>query len=172
MIRPALAAALALLPATALAQSAEEVAMAKRVLAAHQPPSFANDLEYCGYLGWDAAGTFTTTETITGDAEGCTPEAPDGFDWILSWHTHAAFNDEYDSEVPSVIDVEADEAEGIDGFVATPGGRLWYVDTTDMEVRQLCGLGCLPQDPAFVPGIQGVIEESYTYEELLALEAG
>ena len=47
----------------------------------------------------------------------------------------------------AVGDIEADEDEGVDGFVATPGGRLWYVDTKDMIVRQLCSLNCLPQDP-------------------------
>ncbi|MEL6587917.1 MAG: hypothetical protein AAFQ50_14890, partial [Pseudomonadota bacterium] len=67
---------------------------------------------------------------------------------------------------------KAVDAFGLVGFdVATPGGRLWYVDTTDMIVRQICGLGCLPQDPDFVEGADGDIAISYTYQELLDYEA-
>ena len=40
-----------------------------------------------------------------------------------------------------------------------------------MIVRQICGLGCLPQDPNFVEGDAGPVEISYTYQELLDYEA-
>ena len=74
---------------------------------------------------------------------------------------------DYNSEVPSGADMEGDEAEGIDGWVGTPGGRLWYIDTTDMITRQICGIGCIPSDPDFVRGDSGLIEQSYSYDELV-----
>ena len=58
--------------------------------------------------------------------------------------------------------MEGDEDEGIDGWVATPGGRLWYIDTTDMVTFQICGIGCLPSDPD-----SGIIEQSYSYDDLV-----
>ena len=63
--------------------------------------------------------------------------------------------------------MEGDADEGIDGYVATPGGRLWYLDTVDMVASQLCGIGCLPRDPKFVAGQNGEIVLSYTYDDLV-----
>ena len=63
-------------------------------------------------------------------------------------------------------DYESDEDEGVDGWVATTGGRLWFIDTNDMIASQICGIGCLDQDPKFARGAQGSIEVSYTYREL------
>ncbi len=63
--------------------------------------------------------------------------------------------------------MEGDEDEGIDGWVATPGGRLWYIDTTDMVTFQICGIGCLPSDPEFIAGDGGIIEQSYSYDDLV-----
>lgn len=163
---------LALLPTATFAQSAEEITIARATLAALQGPSFEDNIEFCGYLGYDAEENLVPTPASKGDNESCAYEGPeDGYVLVLSYHTHAAFDPEYSSEIPSVADIESDEAEGIDGFVATPGGRLWYVDTTDMIVRQICGLGCLPQDPDFIEGADGDIAISYTYEELLEFEA-
>ncbi len=84
-----------------------------------------------------------------------------------SYHTHAAFSTDYNSEMPSGVDMEGDEDEGIDGWVATPGGRFWYIDTTDMITRQICGIGCLPADPNFIAGESGIIEISYSYNDLV-----
>lgn len=166
------AAILAFLLATpALAQSTEEIAIAKATLSALQGPSFDQDREFCGYFAYDDAEELVATPASTGDRDSCLYDGPeDGYLMVLSYHTHGRFNTDYAAEVPSVGDIEADEEEGVDGFVATPGGRLWYVDTTDMIVRQVCGLGCLPQDPRFIPGDMGPVEVSYTYQELLELE--
>ena len=158
--------------AGATAQSAEEIALAKDTLGALQQPSFDTDREYCGYFGYDADERLVATPITKGLRDECTYDGPeDDLVLVLSFHTHGRFNPDYAAEVPSVTDIEADEAEGIDGFVATPGGRLWYVDTTDMIVRQVCGLGCLPQDPRFIEGADGDIEISYTYQELLDYES-
>jgi hypothetical protein len=49
--------------------------------------------------------------------------------------------------------------DGLDGDVAGPDRRLWHVDTTDMEVSQPCGLGCLPSAPDFIGGTDGKIAQ-------------
>jgi len=74
---------------------------------------------------------------------------------------------QYSSETPSGTDMEGDEEEGIDGWGSTPGGRLWYIDTTDMVTFQICGIGCMPQDPNFIEGDDGFIADQYTYDELV-----
>lgn len=162
---------LALAPLPALAQPRDELNVVRQVFAQIQPISTARNREYCGYLGFDGLGQLTTTAPVRGRKDECEPDAPDDFDIVASWHTHAGFDEGAYSEVPSVTDFEADEDEGIDGYLATPGGRLWYIDTTDGVVSQVCGLGCLFQDPDFVPGVEGRIERSYTYEDLLRREA-
>lgn len=162
---------LALVPLPAAAQSKEEVRLIRKVFAQIQPVSTARNLEYCGYLGFNRSGKLTSTKPVRGKTDECEPRAPRGFEILASWHTHAGFDADAYSEVPSVIDFEADEDEGIDGYVATPGGRLWYIDTTDDVVSQICGIGCLYQDPDFRAGVEGKIEPSYTYIQLLRREA-
>ncbi len=159
------------LPGAAVAQENDEIRFVMGLFAQIQPISFAENREYCGYIGLDDNDRWVSTPVTRGQRDECTPEWPEDFDPFASFHTHAGFDLDAYSEVPSVIDIEADEEEGVDGWVATPGGRLWFVDTTDMVVSQICGTGCLNQDPKFVEGAMGVIEQSYTYEEMLALEA-
>lgn len=164
-------AALAALASPAAAQSNAEVRYVKSVLNQLQSPSFQQNREYCGYLGYDAAGRLAISEVVRGGRDECEPQWPDHLNVIASFHTHAGFDRDAYSEVPSVTDIEADEGEGIDGWVATPGGRLWYIDTQDMVVSQICGIGCLARDPKFVEGATGQIRQSYTYREMLANEA-
>ena len=64
---------------------------------------------------------------------------------------------------------KADEAEGIDGYTSTPGGRFWYVDGTELVVSQICGVGCMIQDSNFEVGLDGCIEVSYSIEEMRGL---
>ncbi|KMW58716.1 hypothetical protein AIOL_003695 [Candidatus Rhodobacter oscarellae] len=72
--------------------------------------------------------------------------------------------------MPSVSDVLADMEEGLDGYLSTPGGRFWFIDGQTGVSRQLCGLGCLPQDPDFAPGLHGTISKRYTLGQLEARE--
>lgn len=162
---------IALLATPAAAQDATELQLAMQVLAELQAPSFRNNREYCGYLVIGADGVLRASQVNAGEESTCVgpDEGPDEVT-VASFHTHGAFAMDVPAEFPSVSDIEGDEAEGIDGYIATPGGRLWYVDTTDMVVSQICGIGCLPQDPDFVPGLDGEIAISYTYQELLVLE--
>ena len=158
------------LPTVALAQDLEEVDLAMEVLADLQQPSFDENREFCGYIGLNAEGELVASDATPGTLDSCLADDPVEIEVIFaSYHTHGAFSEDYFNEVPSGEDMESDEAEGIDGYVATPGGRLWYIDTERMVASQICGLGCLPVDPDFIAGIDGVIQESYAYDDLIEL---
>ncbi len=155
-------------PGTALAQDSAEVDLARSVLSALQQPSFDQNREFCGYIGLDFDGNLIASKATPGTVDSCLADDPVEIEVIFaSYHTHGAFSEDYFNEVPSGEDMESDEEEGIDGYVATPGGRLWYIDTEVMVASQICGIGCLPADPDFIAGIDGVIEKSYAYDDLV-----
>lgn len=161
--------ALADKPANAL-DPQTEAQFAAQVLAALQDASFTKEVEFCGYIGRNAEGILIATDAARGDYTGCTmPRWPTTMTVVASYHTHANYTPEFDSEFPSSLDMEVDESDGIDGYVATPGGRLWFIDTSDMVTSIICGLNCLPQDPDFRPSTEPN-QLSYTYQELLRRE--
>jgi len=164
----ALALAGSLIAPSAFAQSQEELDLMRKTLADLNLQSFEEGIEFCGYVGFDAEGKLAVSPPTRGDESSCLSDDPVNLDLLTaSYHTHGDFSTEYSSETPSGDDMEGDEEEGIDGWVGTPGGRLWYIDTTDMITRQICGIGCLPSDPNFVEGDSGIIEQSYSYDELV-----
>ena len=92
-----------------------------------------------------------------------------GMDVVSSWHTHAAWARGYDGEVPSIQDVEGDMRQGIkNGWVGTPGGRLWHVDGRTGDMRQVCGRAACPEDPGLLPEEHGPVSEAYTLDGLYA----
>lgn len=154
------------------AQDNAEVALAKATLAALQTTSFEANREYCGYIVIAANGEFMATPAVQGKIGECfADDPPEDSVPVASYHTHGAFEYDTPAEFPSVGDLEADEAEGVDGYISTPGGRFWYVDGVDQIASQLCGIGCLPQDPNFEAGLDGELQISYTIDELRMLEA-
>ena len=167
------AAGLALmLAAPVAAQDAPYVEFASKVLAAVQPRSFASNREYCGTIAITGSGRLIASRARRGGLDGCVPRDPRGPSRVIaSYHTHAAFDPGADSELPSASDLFADMAEGIEGWIATPGGRLWFINGRRGEARLVCGLGCLPADPEFVTGASGPIRERYSLAELVAREA-
>lgn len=117
-----------------------------------QPRSIADRVEYCGLFGRDGNGDLAASLAARGDADSCQPgEAPAGFEVIASWHTHGAFDRDADTEVPSWDDLDSDIEEEIDGYIATPGGRLWLNDVEAEKAILLCGEGCVVADPAYRP---------------------
>jgi len=155
-------------PQNARAADPAEIALVQRVFAALQHRPFAEDVEYCGYIGFDAGGRLVATNATRGEQSACLAGDPfEALDLVVaSYHTHGAFSPDAFAELPSPEDVLGDADEGIDGYVATPGGRLWYVDGEDLIVSMICDLGCLPTDPNFEPGFSGPIEQSYTLDAL------
>jgi hypothetical protein len=161
-------AAIALVPVIATAQETSEVVLVSSVFAELQPISFAKNVEYCGYFGFNADGQLIASKPTRGDEDSCLSDDPHFIEVITaSYHTHGGHSLDYFNEVPSGEDMEGDADEGIDGYVATPGGRLWYIDSVDMIASQLCGIGCLPADHTFVVGDNGPVAESYSYDDLI-----
>lgn len=149
------------------AQDAELVDFAHRTLAELQARSFATNREYCGTIGISSEGVLVASRPRRGKRDVCRPTNLHGKARALaSFHTHAAFDAQADSELPSPQDLASDMAEGIDGFVATPGGRLWFNDGRSGETRLLCGPYCLPADPAFVDGTWGPLSWRYGLADL------
>ena len=159
---------LVLMPTTLLGQSIDEEVLIRSVFADLNPTSIEQNVEFCGYIGFTADGELAYSQPTRGDEGSCLSDDPTNLELITApYHTHGGFSPDYSSELPSGTDMEGDEDEGIDGWVATPGGRLWYIDTTDMVTFQICGIGCLPSDPEFIAGDSGIIEQSYSYDDLV-----
>ena len=151
----------------AYAQSAKELAFVKSLMINLQERSFDANREFCGTIGIDEDGALVSSKPRRGWRSSCRPrDSRDAVEIISSFHTHGAFTTKSDSEVPSVNDVEADMSEGTNGWVATPGGRLWFINGQTGFAQMVCGLGCLPQDPDFEAGWSGPIPRSFTLEQL------
>lgn len=132
-----------------------------------QPQSTQDHVEYCGYFFIDQSGRLFGTPPIRGRHASCDMPAPQaGQGVIASYHTHGAYDRGYDNEVPSVTDLRADFQFGIDGYVSTPGGRVWLVDYETQSTSQLCGLNCVYSDPGFQRDRTDNIQPSYTLPAL------
>lgn len=143
---------------------------ARSELDALQRPSFANDQELCGIIFETSDGDLGVSRPTSGDQASCDISFFDepGMVPVASFHTHGKHSDLYDGEVPSLVDIESDVALGMDGYIATPGGRFWYINHETAIASQVCGPGCLTQDPNFVPCPSDAIAMSYTLDELRA----
>ncbi len=164
-------------PAGQLGETAEatgtgaELDFVKAIFAEIQPRSIAINREICGYIGYNRLGELVHTRHREGQEASCDlPNWPRKMVVIASYHTHSTYSPDYDSEVPSSIDMRSDEASGIDGYVATPGGRLWFIDSDTMTTGQICGIGCLYQDPGFRAAARGSIREVYSFAQILKRE--
>lgn len=133
-----------------------------------QRRSFAEKKEFCGLILEDDEGNLNISLVIEGRESDCDLPwlSPMGLYPVATFHTHGAFNTDYDSEVPSTLDMEADIDEQIDGFIATPGGRLWKIDWQDEVAAQVCGEGCIASDPRYRPEPLDDIAGSYTLNQL------
>ncbi len=151
----------------ARAQEEDEIAFAKEFLDHLQLRSIIEDREYCGYFFRDAAGRVRATRPDRGKYDTCQMGSPPrGVTLVASYHTHAAFSPNHINEVPSVQDLMGDIDGKLDGYIATPGGRLWFSDWRGREVRQVCGIGCLVQDPDYRPGRLYKERRRYTLDDL------
>ena len=126
-----------------------------------QSRSIARNQEYCGVIFEDEEGNLQTSTIYEGGRAEC------AFDWgvplgnhvVASFHTHGGYDKNFDSEVPSVEDLANDIDARIDGFVSTPGGRIWHVEWQEGSATQLCGEGCIKQDPAYLRAAADETEE-------------
>ena len=133
-----------------------------------QRRSFAESKEFCGLILEDDTGNMQISMVFEGRESECQLPwlSPMGLYPVATFHTHGAFNPRFDSEVPSTLDLQSDIDEQIDGFVATPGGRLWKIDWQDERAAQICGEGCIASDPRYRPMVGDGIAASYTLDQL------
>jgi hypothetical protein len=157
------------LASPAVAQSTDEYKFAVHLLNRLQGPSFAESREYCGFIVRLPSGKITTGPISPGTTDRCGPIRPDTGEVLSSFHTHGGFTYVHYNEVPSVQDLRGDIASRTNGWISTPGGRLWFNDWQRGIARQLCGIGCLQQDPTFVEGARGKVEQVYTLDKLIRL---
>ncbi len=145
--------------------------VAAEILNKAQSLSFRDKVEYCGLIGYGKDGTLEATQPRRGQRDGCQPDDDLSLaEVIASYHTHGSYSRDADAETPSVGDLEADFSEQIDGYVATPGGRLWVNLHEEKVSIQLCGVGCLKQDPQFRACPAFAPQESYTIRDLAERE--
>lgn len=177
LIKLAVSALVAMSPALPAAAQMRELVVddVDRFMLEHfdriQPKSISEDIEYCGLVGFGPTGTLAVTEH-RGTEDGCEMgEAPKGFSALATWHTHGAFQGEANSEVPSPDDLSGDIALELDGYISTPGGRVWLNLWAEGLTFQLCGRGCVKSDPLArqCPSLVPAVE--YTLEGLKALDA-
>ena len=155
------------LPARPVLQNLEEIAYAKTVLNELQAQSIKKNREYCGYIGLVTTGGFETSKLTKGRKGSCLAKAvSDDFVVIASFHTHGAYAEKYDSEIPSYDDLMSDIEEGIDGYISTPGGRLWFSDARKKRVELICGQDCLLADPNYQPENDLTIAKIYSLDQL------
>lgn len=140
---------------------------AAEFLEAVQARSFKTGVEFCGYFGVDQSGEYVGTKPQKGRDSSCvTRRWPPRIRIVASYHTHGIYDPNADNEIPSVLDVETDMEEGIDGYLATPGGRLWFIDGASGTARQICGRACLISDPGFLPEPHWPVPVWITLEDL------
>lgn len=149
------------------AQTEEEIAFVKEFYVDVQLISIVEDREYCGYFFRDSNGELRGTRPLRGKSDSCQLGSPPrSVEVFASYHTHAAFTPESINEIPSLQDLMGDINTRLDGYISTPGGRLWFSDYRAREVRQICGIGCLLQDPDFRPGRFYKERRRYSLEDL------
>ena len=65
-------------PSFCMAQDTEEVALIKATFAELQILSIAENVEYCGYVGFDADGELMVSPPTRGDEGSCLSDDPTG----------------------------------------------------------------------------------------------
>ena len=132
--------------------------------------SIAVNREYCGFIYFDLNGELTATQAEKGTIDGCwLTEPADASEIFASYHTHAAFDPAYLNEYPSQVDMEGDFGSNRHGYIATPGGRLWFVDNDKRVARQLCGYRCMFFDNRYVEGAQDRPKQELDLPRLIAV---
>ena len=146
---------------------ADEIAFARATLEAIQHASVKQNIEYCGYIGLDRDRRFWASSPAPGEEASClSKEPPNHITLLASYHTHAGYSPYYDSEVPSTTDVYGDIEYEIDGYISTPGGRFWFVDSSEELAYQICGERCLYTDPRYRRETEYEVLEQYTLKDL------
>ncbi|NND82879.1 MAG: DUF4329 domain-containing protein [Gammaproteobacteria bacterium] len=97
------------------------------------PPSIRENREYGGWVFANPDGSFGSTAPNVGDASSVqlpvrSAVIPAGSVATASYHTHAAFDPQFDNENFSPRDLSNDVESATDGYLATPGGQFKFHD--------------------------------------------
>ena len=97
----------------------------KPLLKALNPVSIRDHVEYAGRVYKNPDGTYSTTYPNKGTLAGSfAGKWPTGTQNAGDYHTHGAYDPEYDNENFSPGDKEGNDDEGVPGYLATPGGTF------------------------------------------------
>jgi len=112
-------------------RSQSETDAAFQILNEINPKSIRENREYGGWVYRNQDQTYGTSSPVAGEAASVTlpnpsSSTPSGSRLTASYHTHAAFDPRYDNENFSDQDIRSDNALGIGGYLATPGGTFQY----------------------------------------------
>ncbi len=152
----------------AMAQDQSEIDFVIKFFDGLQPITIANEREYCGYFGFDENDNFIATKPTKGAEDSClADEPPYDMEIFASYHTHGAFSFDADSELPSSTDLEADIDEGVDGYISTPGGRIWFNDSVKEVAILICGRNCTVSDDRYEKDANPPVRNEYDMELLL-----
>lgn len=145
---------------------------ARAKLSELQQQSFDSDVELCGIIAENSEGELISRTLTEGEQDSCDIAYFDVRTLLprATFHTHAGYSAQFDSEVPSVIDMQGDMSSRLNGYIATPGGRFWEIDWQRGVAKQICGEGCLPQDSNYRQCNAPPPESEYTLERLQARE--
>ncbi|WP_299657435.1 DUF4329 domain-containing protein [uncultured Tateyamaria sp.] len=151
-------------------QTEAEVAFVADLFNEIQPLSISEGREYCGLIGVDRTGALVATSARRGGVSSCLPpeRAGPGVTVLASYHTHSHYDPDYWTEVPSFDDMRTDIEDDTDGYIATPGGRLWYIDARAQLAQQICGTRCLVSDPDYREDPEFPVLQQYTLDDLRA----
>ena len=121
---------------------------AQEVLNRINPSSVAQNREFGGYVYRNVDGSFSSTAPIRGEfASVALPDpataAPNGATTTASYHTHAAFDPNFDNENFSPQDLLSDLLFRLDGYLATPAGQFKFHNFRTNRVVTLGGPGSL-----------------------------
>ncbi|MDA9175723.1 DUF4329 domain-containing protein [Alphaproteobacteria bacterium] len=148
--------------------------VAESALSNAQALSLKNNREYCGYIAFDGEDRLRFTAPLKGDQASCMPpEVPYSWELIASYHTHGALTVEDEGlsyEFPSSDDLISDSEEGVDGYLSTPGGRFWFIDTQDEVIIMLGDVGYFKRDSKFEQDMECGPFDEHTFEEIFIME--
>lgn len=105
------------------------------------PKSKDKNLEMGGWIRKNADGTYTPQPAVTGSPAGLENMPSKGTDDVAWWHTHGAYDPNYDNENFSGAtgDKGYSKANGAVGYVATPSGAMKKYDPASDTVSELPG---------------------------------
>lgn len=120
-------------------RSQSETEAAFEVLNGINPTSVRENREYGGWVYRNQDGSYGSSRPVRGQAASVTlpnprTSTPSGSRITASYHTHAGFDPRFDNENFSPQDLRSDNALGIGGYLATPGGTFQYHFGSNIQI--------------------------------------